>query len=352
MKFLDILLIILSSAGLLHGVLFAIYLFIFKKKKRVSNYLLGLILFFMAFRIGKSIMLNFGNNLEPTFIFIGLALLLLIGPFFRWYMLVMTTPNFKLSKQYLVELVPFVFVFFASFFADKNLFNSNNKNAIIVFGSIIIFIYLHFAVYIFIAGKLVIRLKNKSKNTIQTKFQKAILNWLTFLVIGFVVIWMSYFLNIIEDAVPYIIGPIMYSIVIYFLSYKAYQLKATEIDGEVFKINKNALLFQEITALVVANKMYLKSDISLTSLSKLIGVTNQKTSEIINQYAQQNFNDFINQYRVDYFKRIALDLKNSHISMLGLAYDSGFNSKTGFYSAFKKATQITPSQYLKLNKAK
>ena len=129
MKFLDILLIILSSAGLLHGVLFAIYLFIFKKKKRVSNYLLGLILFFMAFRIGKSIMLNFGNNLEPTFIFIGLALLLLIGPFFRWYMLVMTTPNFKLSKQYLVELVPFVFVFFASFFADKNLFNSNNKNA-------------------------------------------------------------------------------------------------------------------------------------------------------------------------------------------------------------------------------
>ncbi|MEM6542619.1 MAG: hypothetical protein AAF634_15795, partial [Bacteroidota bacterium] len=87
MKVSDIVLILLSSAGLLHGILFAFYLIVFKKKKRLSNLLLGLILICMAFRIGKSVLLNFGDNLEPIFIFLGLAFLLVIGPLLRWYVL-------------------------------------------------------------------------------------------------------------------------------------------------------------------------------------------------------------------------------------------------------------------------
>ncbi|WP_405567299.1 helix-turn-helix domain-containing protein [Polaribacter sp. Asnod6-C07] len=299
----------------------------------------------MAFRIGKSIMLNFGDNLEPTFIIIGLALLLLIGPFLRGYMLVMTTPNFKLSKQHLVELLPFVMIFIASFFADKN--DINNPTTVIIFGSIIIFIYLHFATYIFIAIKIVLRLKKQLNNSLQTKSQKAILDWLTFLVIGFVIIWVSYFLNIIEDAVPYIIGPIMYSIVIYFLSYKAYLLKITDIDGEVFKVNENAALFKEISDLVITNKMYLKADVSLTTLSKLLGVTTQKTSEIINQYAQKNFNDFINSYRIDVAKNLLNDSKNDNLTIASIAFDAGFSSLSSFNTAFKKFVGVTPSSFRK-----
>ena len=116
MEFLEILLIILSSAGLLHGVLFALYLCIFKKKKTLTNLLLGLLLIFMAFRIGKSVMLYFGDDLEPIFIFAGLAILLLIGPLLRWYVLGMTRPAFELSKQHYFELIPFVLVFIASLF--------------------------------------------------------------------------------------------------------------------------------------------------------------------------------------------------------------------------------------------
>ena len=117
------------------------------------------------------------------------------------------------------------------------------------------------------------------------------------------------------------------------------------------KINKNALLFQEITALVVANKMYLKSDISLTSLSKLIGVTNQKTSEIINQYAQQNFNDFINCYRVEVAQKLLVDSKNNKLTIASIAYDAGFSSLSSFNAAFKKFVGITPAVFRK-NKLK
>lgn len=347
MNFIDILLIIISSAGLLHGTLFAIYLFFFKKKKAVSNLLLGLILLFMAFRIGKSVLLNFGHNLEPLFIFIGLAFLLIVGPLLRWYVLAMTQPNYRLLKKYSLELIPFILVFIMSFFFTENQFDTNNRQTIIVFGSILIFTYLHFACYIFIAIRSLYKIKKQYKNTLQTKFQKAILTWLQVLLFSFIFIWISYFLNIIEDTIPYIIGPIMYSVVVYFLSYKAFQLKTTDIDGEVFKITEDEQLFNTMSNFVSNNKLYLEPDVSLLSLSKLIGKSTQKTSEIINQYAKQNFNDYINYYRIQEAKKMLKDTRTKNHTISSIAFDVGFSSLSSFNSAFKKFESTTPSSYRK-----
>lgn len=133
MKFLDIVLVIVSSAGLLHGVLAAMYLIFFKKKKVLPNLFLGLILIFMAFRIGKSVMLYFGDDLEPVFIFVGLAFLVLIGPLLRWYVLGMTRPDFKLPRRYyFLELAPFMILFIASLFVTEEWYK-NSKLVIIIF---------------------------------------------------------------------------------------------------------------------------------------------------------------------------------------------------------------------------
>ena len=178
MNFLDILLIVISSAGLLHGVLFAIYLCVIKKKKTLPNLLLGLILICMAFRIGKSVMLNFGQDLEPLFIFAGLAFLLLIGPLLRWYVLGMTQYDFKLPTHYYVELIPFTMVFGMSFFISKNWFDAHDKLAIIIFGSTLIFIYLHFIGYIFISRRLMKKAKKKYADRLHIKTSKVIFEWL------------------------------------------------------------------------------------------------------------------------------------------------------------------------------
>ncbi len=345
MRFLDILLIIISSAGLIHGVLFAVYLCFIKSKKTLPNILLGLILIVMAFRIGKSVLLNFGNDLEPKFIFAGLAFLLLIGPLLRWYVLALTRSNFKLNSIYFLEIIPFILIFAMSFFINDNLFSTKEKNTIILFGSIIICIYAHFGFYIFISWKSLQNIKKECKNILQTKFQKTIFQWLHLIVIGFIVIWVSYFLNIIEDTVPYIVGPIMYSLVVYFLSYKAFQLKITDINGDVFKMNNDLLLFNEISEIVVTNKLYLELDVSLSSLSKQIGKSTQKTSEIINQYANQNFNDFINHFRIKEAKKTLLE--NQNLTISSIAFDSGFNSLSSFNAAFKKMVGTTPSLYRK-----
>lgn len=306
------------------------------------------ILVFMALRIGKSVMLNFGEHLEPIFIFAGLAFLLLIGPLLRWYVAGMTKVDYKLPNYYFLELIPFVILFGASFFITQNWFESNDKEVIVVFASILIFIYLHFAFHIFMANRLLKSvLRNHPKKT-QTKSQKAVTLWLRLLVIGFVLIWISYVLNIIDDSIPYIIGPIIYSIAIYFLSIKAFQLKVTDMDGTVFKKNDDIQLFEQISKLISEHKLYLKSNVSLSSISKAINRSTQKTSEVINQYAKQNFNDFINKYRIEEAKEILSDETKHTIS--AIAFDVGFNSLSSFNSAFKKFVGLTPSDYRNNNR--
>ncbi|PCJ94784.1 MAG: hypothetical protein COA50_10345 [Flavobacteriaceae bacterium] len=334
----------MSSAGLLHGVLFALYLCIFKKKKTLTNLLLGLVLVFMAFRIGKSVMLNFGDGLEPIFIFVGLTFLLVIGPLLRWYVLGMTNPKLRLTKIFYYELLPFVLFFIGCLFVTKEWYE-NSELVLIIFGSGLLFIYLHLAVYIVLSWIRLKQVKQTYEIGVQTKSQKAVLSWLQYVLVGFAVIWVSYVLNILDDAVPYLVGPLVYSVVIYFLSYKAFSLKATDLDGDVFKENDNSMLFSQISQLVIGEKRYLEAELSLSSVSTLMGVSKQKTSEVINQYAQQNFNDFINYHRIQEAKSMLLDASNEKFTISSIAFDTGFSSLSSFNSAFKKFEGTTPSAF-------
>lgn len=346
MNYSDILLIIISSAGLLHGALFALYLMIFKKKKSLTNLLLGLILLCMAFRIGKSVMLNFGDDLEPVFIFVGLTFLTLIGPFYRWYVLGMSRPDFKLTKRHYLELFPFTIIFVSSLFVTREWYNYN-RVAFILFASGLIFVYLHLLFYIIISWRSIWRVKNAIPEEKQTKNQKTIFIWLNYLTIGLLLIWMSYVLNILDDAVPYVTGPIVYSVVIYYLSFKAFQLKVLDLNGSSFRINDQDQVFDEISNLIEKDKLYLESDISLARLSKLIGQSPQQTSAIINQYARRNFNDFINFYRIQDAKKLLRSSDKDKFTISSIAFDMGFSSLSSFNSAFKKIEGITPSSYRK-----
>lgn len=94
-------------------------------------------------------------------------------------------------------------------------------------------------------------------------------------------------------------------------------------------------------------KPFMQSDLSLKSLADQIDIHPNQLSWLLNESIGKNFSEFVNHYRVEEFKRLATNPKNAHISLIGLAYDSGFNSKTVFNAYFKKETGKTPKQYLK-----
>lgn len=94
-------------------------------------------------------------------------------------------------------------------------------------------------------------------------------------------------------------------------------------------------------------KPFLDPKLTLSELAKQLNTTSNWLSQVINQYEQHNFHDFINKYRVEEF--IQKSNENKNFSILALALDSGFNSKSSFNHIFKKCKGITPSAYLSKN---
>jgi adenylate cyclase len=98
---------------------------------------------------------------------------------------------------------------------------------------------------------------------------------------------------------------------------------------------------------VSTKKPYLNPSLSLRDLASQVEIHPNQLSWLLNEYIGKKFNEFINYYRLEQFKELAGDPENANISIIGLAYESGFNSKTVFNTFFKKEMGITPLEYLK-----
>lgn len=96
---------------------------------------------------------------------------------------------------------------------------------------------------------------------------------------------------------------------------------------------------------------FLNPDLSLKLVAEALELNSNQMSFLINQVFDSNFNDFVNTYRLSHFKSIAVNPKNAHLTILGLAYDSGFNSKSVFNTFFKKIEGTTPSRWIKSHSA-
>jgi adenylate cyclase len=123
---------------------------------------------------------------------------------------------------------------------------------------------------------------------------------------------------------------------------------------EVVKQKKLLLNEQEATAYrnqllayIKAEEPYLDANLSLKLLAGQIEIHPNQLSWLLNETIGKNFNEFINHFRIERFKTISKDPKNSNLTIEGLSYDSGFNSKTVFNTYFKKETGLTPKQFLK-----
>ncbi len=112
--------------------------------------------------------------------------------------------------------------------------------------------------------------------------------------------------------------------------------------------NKNINL--QIHSLFSNSHPYLDNDLTLNKLAKQLGTTDKKLSYYLNNHLKTNFYDFINGHRVEAFiKKIDSDLIE-HLSLLGIAYECGFKSKSSFNRIFKKHTGLSPSAYIKDHK--
>ncbi len=116
--------------------------------------------------------------------------------------------------------------------------------------------------------------------------------------------------------------------------------KSSALDAE-----SSAALCSELKQHMQEQKPYLEAQLTLPQLATQIQISSNYLSQVINEQVQLNFFDFVNGYRVNEAKTLLLERRN--LSVLDIAYQSGFNSKSAFYTAFKKHVGMTPSEFKK-----
>ena len=94
-----------------------------------------------------------------------------------------------------------------------------------------------------------------------------------------------------------------------------------------------------------ANRYYRAAELSLPTLAEALNINPHELSRIINNAIGKNFNDFINEYRIREVVKKMQDPANDRITLLGIALDAGFNSKTTFNRTFKEMTGKSPNEY-------
>jgi len=103
----------------------------------------------------------------------------------------------------------------------------------------------------------------------------------------------------------------------------------------------------QLTRLMSTGQPYLDENLTLRDLAEVLEIPANQLSQVLNEGFDQNFAEFVNTYRLEMFKSKVGDPKQRHLTILALAYESGFNSKTVFNTFFKKMMGKTPKAYWK-----
>lgn len=115
--------------------------------------------------------------------------------------------------------------------------------------------------------------------------------------------------------------------------------------GVLLNEDDAGVLAKKIESFMITSKPYLDADLSLPQLALMLQIPAHHLSRVINEIFGLNFFDFINRYRIEEVKAKIDNPQFNNLSLLGIAFESGFNTKSAFNRVFKKMTGLTPSQY-------
>lgn len=297
------------------------------------------------------------------------------GPLLWLYTKSLTEEGFCLKWKYVYHFIPFgigYFLFLIQIFSNTEMASiTRNTITILKMSSLLAYLIL-----------VLVKLKEHRTHVahIFSNVEHKNLGWISFLSWGILIIWFIAGSGLLLDrftaiAIPQYGGGIAHFAICLFIFLMGYfglnqpsvfiasqyqdSHSNTRPEGEMVKVDslkyKNSGLdakgSKQIQAalleLMKTAKPYLEKELTLYNLAEKLKVQPNHLSQVINSLEGKNFFDFINMYRVEAAKeKIRLgDYQN--LTLLGIAFESGFNSKASFNRAFKKFTGQTPTEYKK-----
>ncbi|SDF76325.1 helix-turn-helix domain-containing protein [Chitinophaga filiformis] len=211
-----------------------------------------------------------------------------------------------------------------------------------------------------------LRRHSSSIREVSAEVQKIDLKWLQYMLLGIAVLmllWYNQVFRMSADLERFTgIGYLLAVYVIAFFSLRQREIfpyavaekaaiqeviekkslnpRLTDDDIHHFKARLDQLMTQE--------QLFTDSDLNLPQLAGKMNISVHELSYLLNKGYGQNFYQYINQYRVARVKELMASEKHQHLSMLGIAFEAGFNSKTTFNTTFKKIMGMSPGEYREL----
>ena len=370
LKFVDI----LNLISMFQLFLFVIFLLNKKvNKNRLSNLLLVAFFISQFLSISNHFILsqrNFFIEITPHMFFLGTPFPWLWAPLVYLYVKSLLFSDFSLRKKDIIHFIPFILFLLYDIFQfhiqsgeQKAYLIANNRFLTFNLGLIInLMITLQISVYVVFVFKMHYKYKKSLKNR-QSSIDVHQSNWLQIFIFGYLLAFLItdfcriglYTHQNFKDVFVFFsfFGFFIYFILLF---YKAISnpLIFTKIEEKpeakthVIPKHEAYFLLKKINDYMLQSEPFLNPELSLKQLAAELKTPERLLSGVINQYSNQNFYDFINNFRIEKAKKLLAEdtLKKSTIQEI--FYDSGFNSKSTFNLAFKKSTGITPTEYKKM----
>lgn len=106
---------------------------------------------------------------------------------------------------------------------------------------------------------------------------------------------------------------------------------------------------EELNQLMISQKPFLYPNLKLVDLANQLNISPNHLSQVLNEYLDQNFYEYVNHFRIEAAKINLLEPKFQHYTIEAIAMESGFNSKSHFNKLFKQQVGRTPGHWRKLN---
>ncbi|WP_281231703.1 helix-turn-helix domain-containing protein [Flavobacterium gelatinilyticum] len=340
------LLFFFSALGSFNGIILGVYFFFFTRKKYLTNYFLGALLFALSIRIGKSVFVYFHPELPKMYLQLGLTACFFIGPCLYYFMR---------SAVEEINIMPnswkLIFAFWGTLIITVGILYPYEVYPKLWGYYLIRIIYFQWFVYIAFSAFTIRRVLQK----IFDRKQKAIPaeKWFGMLFLGNFLLFLFYFLAIMGASVAtYIGGAVVFSFILYLiisiLLYRKktddlFLLNGPKVSGKKIE-TAEALIWSEKLENVMNEKgLYKNPNLTLQDLSQEINISSHQLSQFLNNNLGKNFTSFVNEFRISAACKIIAS--NDKLTLESVGYDVGFNSKSTFFAAFKKHTGTTPLNY-------
>ncbi|WP_036841316.1 AraC family transcriptional regulator [Polaribacter sp. Hel_I_88] len=357
--------------GVIQGIITTILLFRIKANQK-ANKLLAWIILLISLACLNLFFLETLQNTSTLFeileAIIPLVIIMPIGPLIYFYIKTILNPDFKINQSKrkhfystILDFAPNIVVVFYIILGFLGFINNTTfdlGNFIYYYNKFVdIPRWLSLTIYLWFTYKLISNHKSDVTNEVFTK-------WTKNFTLGFTIFSIIWFFHLVPYLIPSLSNILLSNlgwypvyipliILVYWLGINGYI-----ISFKTYKKNSKSLLINDevvaktieiLNNLMKDDKLYLNGSLQLKDIVKQTNIPQKTISAVLNQHFNSSFNEFVNTYRIEEFKKRLLSDNKEKFTITGIAFECGFNSQATFQRVFKANTKLSPSQFRKMH---